>query len=614
VIGAAGTPRAGLPRQRRLLAASMLLLALALAAAAWVQLRQYRLLDASAQYQNDYQEISLHQLQAEYLRLRSLVHEAVDKGVQDREALQLRYDIFVSRVDLLNGPRAARLLPHMRDFDNVLVRTRAFIVRADRLLGPSPREALDRTALEALEAELRSLDAPLHALALEASHGIAAQVARRDAAVANYNRAGIALVGVLLLASFGFAMLAFGQLRRLDERRRSLERLTLDLRQAQHAAEAASRAKSVFLANMSHEIRTPFQGLLGMLQLLDTDSLAAAQRRQLHTASDSARHLLAILNDLLDMAKLEAGTLAVGLEATDLRRLVQEVQHLMQSQAAAKGLALQTEIDAALPAWAELDGTRVRQVLYNLISNAIKFTERGGVTLALQASGSEIVFAVIDTGMGIDTATRERLFQRFQQGDDSRSRRFGGTGLGLEISRNLARLMGGDLTVQSDPGQGSRFELRLPLRAATAAVAAPRAALPTAARALRVLAAEDNAVNRDVLAAMIGIDGHQVAFAEDGMQAVAAMTAVNAGRAAPFDLVLMDLHMPVLDGIGAARAIRALDGPAAQVPIVALTADAFAETRARCLDAGMNGFLSKPVGLAELSALLASSSRDATRP
>ena len=615
--GEAHPPRNGPPRQRRLLAGSILLLALALLAAGWVQVRQYRLLDATAQYQDDYLQVSLHQLQSEYLRLRAAVHEAAEDGAKNRAALQLRYDIFVSRIDLLAGPRAMRLAPERPEFNDVAARTRAFVAQADRVLGPTPSASLDSAALWALEADLLSLDAPIHALVLEASHLVAAQVALRNAAVGKYNRVGIALSALLLLATFGFALLALGQLRRLEERRHALERLTEDLHRARREAEAASRAKSVFLANMSHEIRTPFQGLLGMLQLLGTDALNAAQRRQLLTASESARHLLAILNDLLDMAKLEAGTLSVSTEATELRHLAREVHDLMQSQAAAKALSLQIEIDAQLPAWALLDGTRVRQVLYNLISNAIKFTDRGGVTLALHASGSgpgaEIVFAVIDSGVGIDASTRERLFQRFQQGDDSRSRRYGGTGLGLEISRNLARLMGGDLTVQSTPGQGSRFELRLPLPAADApsAAAAPAARPNTPApalrslRSLRVLAAEDNAVNREVLAAMIGIDGHRVTFAENGVQAVAAMRQPGAAGARPFDLVLMDLHMPELDGIGATRAIRALDGPAARVPIVALTADAFAETRARCLDAGMNDFLTKPVGLAELSQLLA---------
>ena len=607
-------PRIGPPRQRRLLAGSILLLALALLAAAWVQMRQYRLLDNTAQFQDEYLQVSLHQLQAEYLRLRAAVHQAAEDGAKDRPALQLRYDIFVSRVDLLAGPRAMRLAPERPEFNDVAARTRAFVAQADRVLGPTPSATLDSAALGVLDAELATLDAPIHALVLEASHLVAAQVAQRNTAVGKYNRVGIALSALLLLATFGFALLAMGQLRRLEERRHALERLTEDLHRARREAEAASRAKSVFLANMSHEIRTPFQGLLGMLQLLDTDALNAPQRRQLHTASESARHLLVILNDLLDMAKLEAGTLSVSSDATELRQLAREVQDLMQSQAAAKALSFQTEIDALLPAWALLDGTRVRQVLYNLISNAIKFTDRGGVTLALQLSGrgpgAEIAFAVIDSGVGIDAATRERLFQRFQQGDDSRSRRYGGTGLGLEISRNLARLMGGDLTVQSTPGQGSRFELRLPLRAAdapglAAAPAAPPSAPAPALRSLRVLAAEDNAVNREVLAAMIGIDGHHVIFAENGVQAVAAMRQPSAAGARPFDLVLMDLHMPELDGIGATRAIRALEGPAARVPIVALTADAFAETRARCLDAGMNDFLTKPVGLAELSQLLA---------
>ena len=262
---------------------------------------------------------------------------------------------------------------------------------------------------------------------------------------------------------------------------------------------------------------------------------------------------------------------------------------------------LQVSVGTTMPEHVMLDDTRVRQVLYNLLSNAIKFTDRGGITLDVRDSGGEIVFAVIDTGVGIDAATLPRLFTRFAQGDVSRSRRHGGTGLGLEISRHLARLMGGDLTVQSAPGQGSRFEMHLPLRAADAAPVSPSMPAPDLApvRPLRVLAAEDNPVNREVLAAMIEIDGHRVTFAENGLQAVEAI------GAQPFDLVLMDLHMPELDGIGATRTIRALGGPAATVPIVALTADAFAETRQRCLDAGMDEFLTKPVGLAELRRLLA---------
>ncbi|MES2959472.1 MAG: ATP-binding protein [Pseudomonadota bacterium] len=593
--------RVGLPRQRALLWITVALLALALAAAAWVQVRQYRLLDGSARYQDDYLQVSLHELQAEYLRLRAAVQIARNDGLRGRDALQLRYDVFVSRVELLDGQRATQLMPGQPEFIDAAARTRAFVAHADRMLGPNPAEALSGDALQALDAELATLDAPLRKLTLDASHVVSAQLALRNATLASYNRVGIALTVLLSITTFGFALLAVGQLRRLDERRRSLERLAGALRRAQHEAESANRAKSVFLANMSHEIRTPFQGLLGMLQLLDTASLGALQRAQLHTAQDSAEHLLTILNDLLDMSKLEAGTLSVGSDPVKLRSLIADVQRLMQTQAAARGLVLQTSVSATLPELVQLDETRVRQVLYNLISNAIKFTDQGGITLDVQGSGNELVFTVIDTGIGIDAATLPRLFKRFGQGDDSRSRRHGGTGLGLEISRNLSRLMGGDLTVQSEPGQGSRFEMRLPLRAAAEPTAPLAASAPAIAalRPLRVLAAEDNAVNREVLAAMIEIDGHSVSFAENGVQAV------NAVSAQPFDLVLMDLHMPELDGIGATRAIRALDGPAAKVPIVALTADAFAETRQRCLDAGMNEFLTKPIGLAELKRLLA---------
>jgi hypothetical protein len=606
VTGLGTDALARLPR-RALLAATVGVLVLALLAVSWVQVHQYRLLNETTKYQDDYLQVSVHQLQAEYLRLRLEIHHAREEGLRERARLQLRYDVFVSRADLLTGPSAQRLMGHHPAIQDTVARTQAFVARADRLLGPKPSQDLTADALRTLDAELAALDAAIHELTIEASHIVSAQAALRETAVNNYNRVAIALTALLSLSTFGFALLAIGQLRRLDERRRALEQLTSELRLAQRDAEAASRAKSAFLANMSHEIRTPFQGLLGMLQVLDADTLAPQQRAHLHTARDSARHLLAILNDILDMAKLEAGTLSVSPEAVALRDLVGDVQQLMQPLAAAKSLALDIDVDAQLPERVRLDGTRVRQVLYNLISNAIKFTDSGRVTLEVRPVGSEwLALAVTDTGAGIDADMLPRLFQRFGQGDDSPSRRHGGTGLGLEISRNLARLMGGDLTVQSAPGRGSRFEMRLPLQRTdpppavvtdTPATAAEPAG--PALRALHLLAAEDNAVNREVLAAMIDLAGHRVTFAEDGA------AAVRAAQAQPFDLVLMDLHMPELDGIGATRAIRAMAGPMARVPIVALTADVFPETRARCLEAGMNDFLTKPIGLSELTQLLA---------
>jgi two-component system, sensor histidine kinase len=251
-----------------------------------------------------------------------------------------------------------------------------------------------------------------------------------------------------------------------------------------------------------------------------------------------------------------------------------------------------------IPAHVLLDATRVRQVLFNLLSNAIKFTAAGRIGLGLTRDGETLAFSVSDTGIGMDEATRARLFQRFSQGDESTSRRYGGTGLGLEISRELARLMGGDIEVQSQPQRGSRFTLRLPLTEAAPPAATESARAPAVTK-LRLLVAEDNEVNREVLAAMISALGHEATFANDGQDAL------DAAREREFDLVLMDLHMPRMDGLDATRAIRALPGAAAGVPIVALTADAFDETRQRCSAAGMTGFLSKPVNLDELAQVLA---------
>ncbi len=587
-------------RQRRYVWAAALALLLALAAVGWTQWRQHRLLDSTAQYQNDYLQVSLAQLQIEFLRLRSALQNAAQAAVPDRDAVQLRYDIFVSRVDLLASGRVELIVPDAAEVQRVLVQIRAFIGQADRTLGPAAGAPLDSAGARALMMLMEPLDAPIHSLVVEATHSASARVGRHYDTVRDQGRSGLILTALLSATSVGFALLALALWRREGQRRRELETLAADLRVAQRKAEGASMAKSAFLANMSHELRTPFQGLLGMLQLLDSEALTPAQHRQLRVARESGGHLLDILNDVLDAARLEAGTLRLHEDAVAPRALADDVQALMTPPAQAKGLALQAQVDAALPARVLLDGTRVRQVMFNLLSNAIKFTERGSVSLALRAHGGRLCIAVTDTGIGMDAATQSRLFQRFSQGDDSTSRRHGGAGLGLEISRSLAQLMGGEIEVHSTPGQGSRFELWLPLRAAAApAASADEPAPPATPRRLRLLVAEDNAVNCEVLAAMVSHLGHEAQFAHDGR------AAVLAAQQADFDLVLMDLHMPELDGLAATRAIRALPGDKATLPIIALTADAYAETRVRCFDAGMNGFLSKPVTLDALAHALA---------
>jgi len=415
---------------------------------------------------------------------------------------------------------------------------------------------------------------------------------------------------LFLLAVVGaFALVALRQAQTLRRRRAALDELNTQLRQARSEAETASEARSMFLADMSHEIRTPFHDLVGMLSLLRETGLTPRQVDYLRTATESADHLLVILNGILDMTQLEAGRMSLAPAATDLRALLREVEALMRPQAMAKALALHIDADPLVPERVMLDATRVKQVLFNLLSNAIRFSDRGAVVLDVRTGSSQdgtgqpvLKFVVSDTCTGMDEDTRAQLFRRLVKADDSRSRSHGGTGLGLEISGKLARLMGGDISVRSKSGQGSSISFQVPLQQVSdkplqsAVSALPGQALP---RPLQVLVAEDHPVNREYMAALLENLGHEAHFAANGEEAVAA------ARQRRYDIVLMDLHMPVLDGLGATRAIRALSDPQlSTVPIVALTADAFAETRERCLVAGMNDFLTKPVSPQKLATAL----------
>jgi signal transduction histidine kinase/CheY-like chemotaxis protein len=438
-------------------------------------------------------------------------------------------------------------------------------------------------------------------------------MAQRNMAVRQHNRIGIGLTLFLSALTLAFALVALRQLRQLEERRGALEGLAADLRVARRDAEAASQAKSAFLANMSHEIRTPFHGLLGMLSLLQKSGLTPRQVDHLRTATDSANHLLAILDDILDVSQLESGRLTLTPVATDLRQLLREVLSLMRPAAEARGLALHVVTAPAVPDRVVVDPTRLRQILFNLLSNAIKFSDSGTVLLevttetppegATAPPRAALEFRVSDNGIGMDEATVAGLFTRFAQGDNSRSRRHGGSGLGLEISRSVARLMGGDITVSSEPGVGSVFSLHLALQTAEdepalSVVTAPPEQ-PRSVQPLVVLVAEDHPVNRQYMEALLASMGHSVRFAHNGEQAT------QAARESPFDLVLMDVHMPVMDGLDATRAIRELpDARAATVPIVALTADAYPETRNRCLTAGMNDYLTKPVSPQSLASCI----------
>ncbi|MBP7242916.1 ATP-binding protein [Amaricoccus sp.] len=374
----------------------------------------------------------------------------------------------------------------------------------------------------------------------------------------------------------------------------------LELRRAE--AEAAAVAKSRFLAMMSHEIRTPMTGVIGMLELMLTDPLSEAQRQRATVAHSSAHGLLRILNDILESSKLEAGRVERLDAPVDPRELLAEVTALMAAGAERKGLALSTDVAERVPATILTDAMRLRQILVNLLSNAAKFTEAGEVRVSMDydAGARELAVEVADTGVGLGTADPGRLFEEFYQADSGAGARRGGTGLGLAITRQLVGLLGGRVSARSSAGGGAVFAFTIAAPAADAPFqpGAPARASSATPPQLRVLVAEDNATNQIVLRSYLARKGHAVTLVEDGV------AAVRAAEAGGFDVVLMDVEMPRMDGARATRLIRELSGPAGSVPIVALTASALPGDRERYLAAGMTDFVPKPIDFALLDEAL----------
>ncbi|MEI8265923.1 MAG: ATP-binding protein [Betaproteobacteria bacterium] len=389
-------------------------------------------------------------------------------------------------------------------------------------------------------------------------------------------------------------------------------RRTQDLMDALQRAEGTARFKTDFLARMSHELRTPLNAVIGLAQVGLREEAAGRSAHALYPRILSAgQHLLRVVNDVLDYSRIEAGKSTVESRPFDLAATVTQAVQLLEPQALAQGIALRVEGIPGSRAHVLGDAKRVQQVLVNLLSNAVKFTDRGQVVLRITSEGARHVFEVSDTGIGLNTEQISRLFQPFEQADNSSTRRHGGAGLGLVISLHLAREMGGDITVRSMPGQGSTFVFSVTLPESQAGDTEPGALIGATGRlhGLSVLAAEDIEVNRFLLARVLEQEDARVQFAEDGAAAVQAVQAQvrpapGAGadpRGAPFDVVLMDLQMPVMDGFEATRHIRAIRP---DLPVIGLTAHALPEERARCLDAGMAGHVPKPVDVEELVAAI----------
>ncbi len=394
-------------------------------------------------------------------------------------------------------------------------------------------------------------------------------------------------------------------LAKLDANHRELHQAMGELVEARDAADAANVAKSRFLANMSHEIRTPLNGVLAMAEVMAMGELASEQRERLAVVRQSGEQLLSVLNDVLDLSKIEAGKLELEVRDFELEPIASAVRDSFAAIAAGKSLTFRVEVgESAAGRWRG-DGDRLRQILTNLVSNALKFTQEGEVTARFEtADAGGLRLSVSDTGIGIGPEAMPLLFEKFTQADTSTTRRYGGTGLGLAICRELAQLMGGSISAVSQEGKGSTFFAELPFERAIAETAEttsePAAEAEADQRRVKVLAAEDNLVNQTVLKAIVEPMDVELSMVSDGR------AAVEAWRAGQFDLILMDIQMPVMDGIAATRMIRATEQAQGRnrTPIIAVTANALVHQIEEYMQAGMDGHVAKPIEIAKLHGAL----------
>ena len=569
-----------------------------------IQVKQTRLIHELTNTQFDsitWQFFQLEREQAKLLRVLDRVRDT--ENIPSADELVERYEIYVSRLILIKDYQRTGLIDSSPAYPRLLKELDAIVEMADPIFS-QPEEILGRERdLVKLSSRLMVVEPILNEMSREASRATSLFLEERNFQIRQQGKALTALTVLQIVLLLSLVGLLVRHINRQKTQYLSLKKLSSELETAKRDAEHANQAKSVFLANMSHEIRTPFQGLMGMLNLLGATKLDSGQRDNVETALDSAQHLLGVLNDILDISTIDSGAFKLMHSTVNLEELAESTQEIMRQVAADKAIELRFEFGERLPKWVRGDAMRIRQILFNLIGNAIKFTDVGQVTVTLdvaQGAGGPVSIVVEDTGSGMDSASLERLFTRFYQADNSFLRKTGGTGLGLEISRSLARMMGGDITVTSSPGVGSRFEVTLILPQVDAPVQSKEEVSVESAsyQRLRLLVAEDHPINLKYMNLLLEKMGHEAVFCGNGLEALELL------RQQSFDAVLLDYHMPELDGISTARAIRDMDGLSTNLKIMLVTADVIGEVKSRAQEAGVDWFVSKPLTLHDLNSAL----------